>query len=63
MKIGSNRDINRDRKKLPVVPKTDISVGRHDPVGVTRPHNLRMLTEKQNAEKVAITILIAYHYW
>ena len=69
MKIGSNREINRDRKKLPVWPKTVISVARHDPVGVIRPHNLRMLTGKHNDEKAAMTILImearriAYHSW
>ena len=47
MKIGSNRDINKDRKKLTLVkpgllPKTiAISTVRQDP-----PHNLKMLTEK-----------------
>ena len=73
MKIGSNRDINKDRKKLPVtspdMPKAVIFAVRHDPVGATRPHNLRMLTEKHNDEKLAITLLIvgggliAYHFW
>ena len=71
IKIGSNRDINKDYKKLPVVkldmPKAPVS--RHDPVGATRPHNLKMLTEKQNDEKLAFTALmvvaglIAYHFW
>ena len=67
LKIGSNRDINKDRKKLtvtpPDVPKTVIAVARHDP------DNLKMLTEKPNDEKLAITILIigaglvTYHFW
>ena len=75
MKIGSNRDINKDRKKLPVnpplpdVPKTVIPVARHDPVGVTHLHNLKILTKKNNDEKLATTLLnvgaglIAYHFW
>ena len=35
MKIGSNRDINRDHKKWtpPDVPNTVISAARHDAVG------------------------------
>ena len=67
MKIGSGRDINRDHKKL-TLPDV-ISAARHDPVGTTIPHNLKMLTEKHNDEKLAITILIvgvgliAYHFW
>ena len=68
MKIGSNKDINRDHKKFPVVKP---NVARHDPVGGRRPYNLnlRMLTEKHNDEKLAITVmivevgLIAYHFW
>ena len=44
MKIGSNRVINRDHKKLlvapPFVPKTVASAVRHEPVGVKRSHNL-----------------------
>ena len=69
MKIGSNRDINRDHKKLAVVKadvpkKIVIPEAQHDP-----PHNLRMLIKKHNDEKLAITILIvwtgliAYHFW
>ena len=61
MKIGSNRDINKDHKKLPPdVPKIVISAARRD---------LKMLTEKQNDEKLAITLLvvggrlIAYDFW
>ena len=59
MKIGSNRDINKDHKKLPPdEPKTVIPTARHD---------LKMLNEKHNDEKLAITLLIvgggliAYH--
>ena len=67
MKIGSNRDINRGHKKLtqPDVPKKIvISAVQHNP-----PHNLKMLTEKHNDEKLAIKILIvgtgliADHFW
>ena len=64
MKSGSNRDINKDYKKLsvtsPDVPKIVIPAARHD---------LKMLTKKHNYEKLAITILtiggglIAYHFW
>ena len=64
IKIGSNRDINKDDKKLPVtptdVPKIVIPAVQHD---------LKMLTKKPNDEKLAITILIvgggliAYHFW
>ena len=74
MKIGSNRDINKDRKKLavipplPDVPKTVIPVARHDPVGVTKLHNLKMLTRNHNDRKLVITPLIegagliGYHF-
>ena len=67
MKIGSNKDINKDHKKLPVTPPGDdmpkivIPVVRHD--------NPKMLTEKHNDEKLVITLLIvgtgliAYHFW
>ena len=67
MKIGSNRDINKDRKKLPVAPpdvtKIVIPAVRHDP------DNLKMLTENHNDEKPVIKFLvvgaglIAYHFW
>ena len=63
MEIGSNRDIIKDRKKLAVV-KPDVPAGQHE-----LPHNLKMLTEKHNDQKLAITILIvaagliAYHFW
>ena len=70
-KIGSNRDINRDHKKLtqPDVSNTVIPAARHDPVAKTIPHNLKMLIEKYNDEKLAITLLIVgtgltvYHFW
>ena len=70
-KIGSNRDINRDHKKLtpPDLPNTVIPAARHDPVGTTIPHNLKMLTEKHNDGKLAVTLLIvgtgliAYQFW
>ena len=70
MKKGSNRDINKDRKKLPVakpdvLPKIIvIPAVQHDP-----PHNLKMLIKKHNDEKLVITLLIvgtgliAYHFW
>ena len=48
MKNGSNTDINRDDKKLPVVPKTMITADRHEPAEITIPHNLKMLTKKHN---------------
>ena len=56
-KIGSNKDINRDHKTFPVVKP---NVARHDPVGGRRSYNLnlRMLTEKHNDEKLAITAMI-----
>ena len=65
-KIGSNRDIKRHHKNLtpPDVPNTVSPAVQHDP-----PHNLKMLTEKHNYEKLAITLfivetgLIAYHFW
>ena len=69
MKIGSNRDINKDCKKFPVTSPDDTSkkivipAVQYDPL-----HNLRMLTKKHNDEKLAITLLIvgvgliAYHF-
>ena len=60
-------DINRDLKKLTprdLPKKLVIPAVQHDP-----PHNLKMLTEKHNDEKLAITILIVwaglidYHFW
>ena len=53
IKIGPNKDINMDHKKLPVVkphvPRKVIPAARHD--------NLKMLTEKRNDEKLLITLL------
>ena len=98
MKIGLNKDINKDHKKLTpqgpgkaegvahdtpkIMRRTDKPVkdhlatvkrkaepSQHDPVGATKLHNLKMLTEKHNNEKLAIkflivgTRLIAYHFW
>ena len=67
MKTGSNRDINKNGKKLPVtppdVPRIVIPAARHDP------DNPKMLTKKHNDEKLAITFLIVagglitYHFW
>ena len=60
MKIGSSRDKNKDHKKLPPdVPKRVIPAARHD---------LKILIEKHNNEKLAITLLIVggglivYHF-
>ena len=53
----------------PDVPKAVIPTVRHDPVETTKLHNLKMLTEKHNDEKLTITLLIvgtgltAYHFW
>ena len=65
MKIGSNRDINRDHKVLtpPDLPNTVIPATQHDPVGTTIPHNLNVFTEKRNDEKLAITLLIVENKW
>ena len=68
MKIGSNKDINGDHKKFPVL-KPDVA--RHDSVRGRTPYNLnlRMLTEKHNDEKLAIKAMIvgggiiAYHFY
>ena len=65
MKIGSNKDINKDHKKLPVIPPD----GSKIMIPVAQDDNSRMLTEKHNDEKLAITLLIveagliAYHFW
>ena len=48
--------------------KTVIPAARHDAVGTTIPHNLKMLTKNHNDEKLTITFLIggagliAYHF-
>ena len=70
IKIGSNRDINKDRKKLPVakpdmLPKKIVIPG----VQLDPHHNLKLFAKKYNDEKLVITILIvgadllAYHFW
>ena len=59
MKIGSNRDINKDRKKLLDVPKKIVAPAvQHKPVETTILHNLKMLIEKHSDEKLVITLLI-----
>ena len=67
MKIGSNKDINKDHKKFPVtlpddgMPKRFIPAAWHD--------NLKVLTEKHNDKKLVIILLIvvaeliANHFW
>ena len=67
IKFGSNKDINKDHKQLPVtppdddVPKIVIPVVWND--------NPKMLTEKHNDEKLVTTLLIvvagliAYRFW
>ena len=55
-KIGSNRDINKNRKKLPVIPPLPdvpkvIPAVRHD-------SPQKMLSGKQNDEKLGITLMI-----
>ena len=63
MKIGSNRDINKDHKKLPSPDAPKIIIP------MVRPDNARMFTEKHNDEKLVITLLIVggglitYHFW
>ena len=58
-KIGSNKDTNKDHKKLPPpdddVPKIVIPT--------VRLGNLKMLTEKHNDEKLVITLLIVGVGW
>ena len=71
MKIGSNWDTNRDRKKLTPLDmlKTVIPAAQHEPAEITIPHNLKMLAERHNDKKLVITLLIvgacliAYHFW
>ena len=53
MKIGSNRDINKDHKKLPLTPPGVLKI-----VIPTARHDQKMLTEKHNDGKLAITFLI-----
>ena len=79
MIIGPNRDINKDHKKLPMTPpephraegtalKMDKPIKDHLVVQHEKIGNPKMLAEKHNDEKLAITIfivgtgLIAYHF-
>ena len=68
MKIDSNRDINKDHKKLHVTPPFPDSPKKIVILMVHR-DDLKMLTEKDNDEKLAIMLLvvgaglIAYHLW
>ena len=65
MKIGSNKDINKDHKKLPLpdddIPKIVIPAVRHN--------NTKMLIEEHNDEKLVIILLIVgaglidHHFW
>ena len=76
MKIGSNKDINKDHKKL--TPGKARGVADDVPKMMKRPvkdhlatqhDNPKMLTEKHNDEKLIITFLIvgtgliAHHFW
>ena len=84
MKIGSNRDINKDHKKFTppepgtaedvthAAPKTHLMKSTDKPVKdhlAVQHDNPKMLAEKHNDEKLAITFLIvgagliAYHFW
>ena len=56
MKIGSNKDINKDHKKLAVTPPDDDVPKIVIPA--VRLDNSNMLTEKHNDEKLVITLLI-----
>ena len=66
MKIGSNRDINRDRKNWPY----RMCLKNSNPCSSTRPPTQsKNAYERHNDEKLAITLLIvgtgliAYHFW
>ena len=56
MNTGSNMDINKDHKKMPVIPLDDdvlqivVPTAQHD--------NPKIFTEKHNDEKLVITLLI-----
>ena len=80
MIIDSNKDVNKDFKKLPMTPpepvkteatalKVDKPIKDHLGVQHEQIDNPKMLAEKYNDEKLAITIfivgagLIAYHFW
>ena len=65
MKIDSNKDINKDHKKLPS-PDDDIA---KIVIPAVRHSNTKMLIEEHNDEKLVITLLIVgaglidYHFW
>ena len=67
MKIGSNRDINKDHKKLEQM--CQMCLKKSDPIQQDPPHNLKVLTKNHNDEKLAITIVIvgacslAHNFW
>ena len=81
MKIGSNKDINKVHKKSSVTSpgldrvegaahaahKINLMKSTYKPIKET--NNQRMLAEKHNNKKLAITILIvgaglvAFHFW
>ena len=70
MKIGLNKDIIKDHKKLPVTPPDDDAPKIvNKPIPVVRHDNPKMITKKHNNEKLVITLLIvvagliAYHFW
>ena len=81
MKISSNRDINKDHKRLtPAEPGKTGDVAHDAPKmikGTDKPvkdhlavrPDLKIITEKHNDEKLAITVLIvgagliAFHFW
>ena len=45
------------------MPNTVIPAAPPDPVETTIPHNLKMLTEKHNDGKLAITVLMVGAAW
>ena len=62
IKIGSNKDINKDHKKLPVTPPEDdapkmVNKAIKDHLAV-RHDNPKTLAKKHNDEKLVITLLI-----
>ena len=78
MEIASNKDINKDHKKLPMTLRepgkaedtaTKIHLMENTDKPIKETGNQRMLAKKHNDEKLAITILIvkaglvAYHFW
>ena len=67
LRIGLNKDIKKDHKKLLVTSPDDDMPKIVIPVA--RDHNTKMLMEKLNDEKLFIALLIvgagliAYHFW